>query len=185
MIMFGFNHQLLGWSYFCQTRQVHQGQIQHMGRVNFEVNGLACDALVIAGNTGGLVLDLAFDIAKVGEASVGNVVELCPLAGSRNVGVPLRGMCRGGGLGLLVGNVDKLKNQRSTSDNATATRQKISTDDVLEDRGFASRLGAYNDLYVRRGEVVSAVSSSRKGAVEKIAAGVQSEASRASRCQWC
>lgn len=79
-----------------------------MGRVNFKVDGLARDALVGTGNTSGLILDFALDIAEVGEAAVGDMVELCPLAGSRNIRIPLRGMGRGGGLSFLVRDVDEL-----------------------------------------------------------------------------
>lgn len=93
-----------------------------MGRVNFQVDGLACDALVVTGDTSGLVLDFTLDVAEVGEATIGDVVELCPLAGPRNVGIPLRDMGGNSSLSLLVRNVDELEDQGSTSDDATASR---------------------------------------------------------------
>lgn len=117
-----------------------------MGRVDLQVYGLTGDALVVARDARSLVLDLALDIAKVGETPVGDVVELCPLARSRHGLAPVRGVGACGGLGLLVRDVDELQNQRATGDDAAATGQKISTDDVLEDRGLASRLGAHHDL---------------------------------------
>lgn len=60
-----------------------------MGRVNFEVNRLTRDALVVSSDASRLVLNFALDIAKIGEAAIGNVVELCPLSGSRDVRVPI------------------------------------------------------------------------------------------------
>lgn len=75
--------------YLCQTGQIHQGKVEHVGRVDLEVDGLAGDSLVVTGHARGLILDLALDIAKVGETTVGDVVELGPLAWSRNVWVPL------------------------------------------------------------------------------------------------
>lgn len=123
-----------------------------MGRVDFEIDGLARDALVVTSDTSGFVLDLTLDIAKVGEAAVGNMIELCPFAGSRGRVIPLRSVGGGGGFGVLVRDIDELEDQRSTSDNATASRQEISTNNVLEDGGFASRLGAYNDLHMGKGK---------------------------------
>lgn len=126
---------------------------------------MARDALVVTGDTSGLVLDLAFDIAEVGEAAVGDMVELGPFTGSRGGVVPLGGVVGGGGFSVLVRDVDELEDQRSTSDNATASRQKISTDNVLEDGGLASRLGAYDDLdeNPKRKKVVSIESRRAEG----------------------
>lgn len=60
-----------------------------MWRVDLEVDGLASDALVVTCNTSSLVFNLALDVAKVGKAPVGDVVELCPLARSGHVVIPL------------------------------------------------------------------------------------------------
>lgn len=60
-----------------------------MWRIDLEVDGLAGDALVVAGDSGGLILDLALDVAKVGVAPVGDVVELAPFARARDIRVVL------------------------------------------------------------------------------------------------
>lgn len=118
-----------------------------MGGVYLEVDGLARDALVVARDARSLVVDLALDVAKVSEAPVGDMVELGPFSRSRHVGVPLRGVGASVCLRLFVWHVDELQNQGSTGDDAAATGQEVSSDDVLEDRGLARRLGAYNDLH--------------------------------------
>jgi len=46
----------------------------------------------------------------------------------------------------LAGNIDELQYQRSSRDDAAASREKISTDDVLENRGLSRRLRTYNNL---------------------------------------
>lgn len=52
----------------------------------------------------------------------------------------------GSGFSLLVRNVDELKNQGPSGDNAATSRQEISTDNVLENRRLASRLRTYDNL---------------------------------------
>lgn len=79
-----------------------------MRRVDFEVDRLTRDALVVTGHTRRLVLDFALDIAKVGEAAVGDVVELGPFAGARNVCVPVRRVGGGGRFGVFVRDIDEL-----------------------------------------------------------------------------
>lgn len=49
-----------------------------MGRVDFEVDGLPVDALVVASYPRGLILNLTLDVAKVCKPSVRNVDELGP-----------------------------------------------------------------------------------------------------------
>ena len=74
-----------------------------MWRIDLEVDGLASDALVVAGHSGGLILDLALDVAKVGVAPV-EMEELAPL----------------GELGWVFrhGGVDELKDEGSARDDA-------------------------------------------------------------------
>lgn len=60
-----------------------------MRGVDLEIDRLARDALVVTSDASRLVLDLALDIAKIGEAAVGDVVEFCPLSGSRDIRVPI------------------------------------------------------------------------------------------------
>jgi hypothetical protein len=66
-------------AYLCQTRQIDQRQVEDVGRVDLEVDGLAVDAFVAAGYTRRLILDFSLDVAEVCEPPVGNVMELCPL----------------------------------------------------------------------------------------------------------
>jgi hypothetical protein len=61
-----------------------------MRRVDLEVDGLSVDALVVTGNTGRLVLNLALDVAKVVEPPVGDMVELCPLGTASSAGRSIR-----------------------------------------------------------------------------------------------
>lgn len=76
-------------AYFCQTGQVHQREVQDVGRVNLEVDRLTRDALIVTSDASRFVFNLALDIAKISEAAVRDMVELCPLAGSRDVRVPV------------------------------------------------------------------------------------------------
>lgn len=104
-----------------------------MWRIDLEVDGLASDALVVAGHSGGLILDLALDVAKVGVAPVGDVVELAPFARSRDICVVLGRMgnlLRG--VDTLVRDVDELEDQRPASDDTTAAGQKVTANNVLE-----------------------------------------------------
>lgn len=68
-------------------------------------------------------------------------------------------MSTGGGLSFLVRDVDELEDQGPTSDDTTTAGQEISTDDVLEDGGLASRLGAHYHLGTK-GDIVSTCRSS-------------------------
>lgn len=120
-----------------------------MRRVDFQVNGLSVDTLVGTSNSRRLILDFSLDIYKIGESSIGDVVELGPFSAARSsrraVGVVV-GLVVGLGAGLVVYDVDELKNQRSSSHNATASRQKVAADDVLEDGRFSGGLGSHDDL---------------------------------------
>lgn len=50
-------------------------------------------------------------------------------------------------LNIFIGrDVDKLENERSSSDDTAATGEEVSANDVLEDGRFARGLGTYNDL---------------------------------------
>lgn len=132
-------------AHLCQAREVDQRQVQDIGRVNLEVDGLSDDALVVAGDPGGLVLDLSLDVGKIVESSVRNVVELCPLGASRDsrrsIGVEGR-IWRV----IVFGNVDELEDQRPPGADAAASGQKVAADDVFENGGFASGLGSDNNL---------------------------------------
>lgn len=116
-----------------------------MGGVDLEVDGLAVNALVGTGNTGRLVLNLALNIGKVCKASVGNVVEFGPFgaAGGRGRAV---GQRRRVGHSIVIGDVDELEDEGTTGDNAGATRQKVSADNVFENGRFTGRLGTDDNL---------------------------------------
>lgn len=131
----------VGMTNLGQTRQIDQRQTQDVGRVDFQVNGLPVDALVVSCYPRSLVLDLALDVGKVVEALAGNVEELSPLL--------LAGNARGrvGNVDFIVvvvvalaGQVDELENERSAGDDAAATGQEILADNVLEHRRLSRRL---------------------------------------------
>ena len=104
-----------------------------MGRVDFEVDRLAVDALVVARDTRRLALNLALDLLEVVEPPAGNVVKLGPfaLAGDRSRrvrdmdSVAVR-------LAAVAGDVDELEDQRPASDDAAAAGQKVTANNVLE-----------------------------------------------------
>lgn len=56
---------------------------------DLEVDRLADNALVVAGDPICLVLDLALDVAKVGELATGYVMELGPLGAPGLCGIPI------------------------------------------------------------------------------------------------
>lgn len=108
-------------SHLGKTGKINQGQVKNMGGVDLEVNGLSVDALVVAGDTGSLVLDLALDVAEVVESSVRDVMELCPLGTAGSTGRSIR-IERGVGSALIIGDVDELKDQGPTGDDAASSR---------------------------------------------------------------
>ena len=117
----------IGSRNLCQPRQINQCQAQYVRRVDFEVYWLPVDAFVIACYSRRLVLDFPLDILKFRKSSIRDVVELGPfwLRSHRR-----RCMSLGG---IVIGwDIDELENEWSSSNNSTATRQKISTDDVFE-----------------------------------------------------
>ena len=64
--------------HLCQPRKIDQCQTQNMGRVDFEVDRLAVDALVVSSYSGRLILNLSLDILKLSKSSVRYVMELSP-----------------------------------------------------------------------------------------------------------
>lgn len=122
-------------AYLCEAGKINECQVEHMWRVDLEVNGLSVDAFVVARHSCRLVFDLALYIRKVIEAAVRNMVKLGPFRPSGNVGrfVGVGGRVEGT---LVLGYVDELQDQGSSSTNATAAGQKVTTDNVFEDGGF-------------------------------------------------
>lgn len=118
-----------------------------MWRIDLEVDGLASDALVVAGDSGGLILDLALYVAKVGVAPVGDVVELGPFARARDIRVVLgrvRRILRD--IGTVVRDVDELEDQGPACDDTAAAGQKVTANNVLEYGRLSSRLRADDHL---------------------------------------
>src|SRR4051794_28087197 len=109
--------QQLCSTHLCQTRQVDESQVQDIRREDLEVYGLAVDALVAAGDSRRLVLDLALDVAEVGKPPVRDVMELGPLVPTSFVRVAVGAH---GVLLLIPRDVDQLENKRSPGDDAAA-----------------------------------------------------------------
>lgn len=100
-----------------------------MRRIDFEIYRLPIDALIIACYSRRLVFNFPLDVLEFRKPSIRYVVELGPfwLCSYRSRCVSFWGI-------IFGGDVDELENERSSSNDATATRQKVSTDDVFEDR---------------------------------------------------
>lgn len=115
-----------------------------MRRENFQVDWLASNSLVVTSDPGCLVLNFPLDVAKVSESPVGYVMELGPL-----VPCSLRGISVGGRdpvVGILLGHIDKLEDERSSGDDSATTGKKVATDNVFKDRRLSGRLRTYNNL---------------------------------------
>ncbi len=102
-------------THLCQTRQIHQSQIEHVWAVYAEVNGELADALVLAGDAECLLLNLAANLVEVGVALV-YVKELAPF----------------GVVGWRVrdGGVDELEDEWSPGNDALAAGEEIASDDA-------------------------------------------------------
>lgn len=112
-----------------------------MGRVDLKVDGLTIDALVVSSNSGRLVLNLPLDLTEIVEATTGNVVELSPfvLTSNRGRGVWHVNLIAFGSVGV-AGDVDELQNQRTTSDDAASSWEKVATHNVFQYRRLSRRL---------------------------------------------
>jgi hypothetical protein len=90
---------------------------------------LTIDALVIACYSCRLVLDLPLHILKFRKPSIGDMVELGPFWLCSYCG-----WCVSFGGIIISWDVDELENKWSSSDDSTATGQKVSADDIFQDR---------------------------------------------------
>jgi hypothetical protein len=120
-------------SYFGETWEINKSQAQHMWRVYLQVDGLPVDALVVSCDPRRFILDFPLHILKVRELAPRDVMEFSPFA-----------LCfdAGGRMGymywvafrcvIVARDVDKLQDERSPSNYATASRQKVPSDDILE-----------------------------------------------------
>jgi hypothetical protein len=139
---------------------------------------LSVDALVRAGDSVGLVLNLPLDFLEVVEAAAWNVVELSPLfltsnrfGSVRDVDGVIFGL-----VGACRGDVDELQDERSSCYDAATTREEVLADNVLEDGGFTGGLGANCDL-------ADVLATARHDIY--VVRDEQSEANPENHCRWC
>lgn len=131
-----------------QAGQVDQRQAEDVRGVDFEVDGLSVDALVVSCYPGRLGLNLAPDLGEVVEPAPWNVQKLCPLLLARHAGGGVWHVDFVVVVGILAlgGQVDELEDERSPCNDAVASGQKVSADNVLEHRRLSGRLRPYHDL---------------------------------------
>jgi hypothetical protein len=125
-----------------QTRQIHKRQAEDMWRVDFQVDGLPVDTLVVSCYPGSLVFDFTLYLGEVVESSPGDVKKLSPFLLSSYTRRCMWNMYLISVLLVFVfaGKIDKLENERSPSYDSAATREEVSADNVLEHGGFSRRL---------------------------------------------
>lgn len=128
-----------------------------MRGVDLQVDGTPVDSLVTSRDPCRLGFDLTADLSEVVEAAVGLVEELSEFWLFRS---RLSGLLIAFDL-TTAGYIDQLKDERTTGDNAGATRQEIPSDDILEHRGFPATLGADDDL--EETTTISGLRASRGG----------------------
>lgn len=128
-----------GRTHLCQTRQIDQGQAKDVRGIDFEVYGLPVDTFIIARYPGRLILDFPLHFCKVGESSAGHVVKFCPfiLACDACWSMWYMNFIIFGLIGAITGYVDELEDKRSSSDDAAASREEISTNNILKYGGFS------------------------------------------------
>ncbi len=117
------------------ARQVNNGQVQHVWRINFEMDGQRRNSLVFSRETIGFIVNLLTNLIKVKEALVGHVEELTPLL----IIVLTLELCllvRCSGI-LVLWCVNELENEGTTSDDTGASGQEVSTDDIFENGALA------------------------------------------------
>jgi len=85
---------------------------------DLEVDGLAIDAFVVAGDPRGLVLNFPLNIAEIVEPPVRDMMKLSPFIRGSLGGVPVAG--RYAVLGVVFGDIDQLENERSSGDDAAS-----------------------------------------------------------------
>jgi hypothetical protein len=105
-------------------------------RVDFEIDGLPVDALVVSCNSRCLGFNLAFDLAKVVEFAPRDVEELAPflLSGNTRWGMWDVYLIVLVGIFAFAGEIDELKDKRPSCYDAATSGEKVSADNVLEHR---------------------------------------------------
>lgn len=104
-----------------------------MWRVDFEIDGLSVDALVVTSYSGCLILNLSFYVLEIREPTIGNVVKLCPFWLRCNTCSSMRDMdFVSFWRVILAGYVDKLQNERPSCDYSTSSGQEISPNNIFK-----------------------------------------------------
>jgi hypothetical protein len=125
-----------------QTRQINERQAENVGRIDLEVDRLAVDALVVSSNPRCFGFDLALNLGEVIEPPPRNVQELAPFLLACYAGWGMRDM----DFVVLVGvvalarDVDELEDERSSSNDAAASGEKIPAHNVFNYRRLSRRL---------------------------------------------
>ena len=132
-------------AYLGETREVYKREVENMGGIYLQVDGLSVDCFVVACHPRCFVLDFAFDIREVGKSPVRNVMELGPFKASGSFRRPIW-IWRSFRYRLILGHVDELENERPSRDDTASPRQEIAADDVLKDRRLSGRLRANHNL---------------------------------------
>lgn len=101
-----------------------------MRGVDLEIDRLTVDAFVATCDPRRLILNLSLDVRKISEPSAGNVMELGPLRATSNSRRSI-GVVEGIRRVLVLLDVDKLKDQRSSGADATPPGEEISADDIF------------------------------------------------------
>jgi hypothetical protein len=108
-------------------------------RVDLEVDGLSIDALVASCYPRRLVLNLTLDLREVVELPSWDVMEFRPFALALDAGGGMWDMYLVAFWLVfpLAGDINELEDERSSSDDAAASGEKVSAYDVLEDGGLS------------------------------------------------
>lgn len=112
------------WSaYLGQTRQIDERQTQHVRRVDFEVDGLPIDSLVVSCYPRGLVLDFTPDLGEIVVSPPWDMEELSPFLLPSNTRWSVRhvDLVIVVGIFAFAGEVDELEDERSSGDDAATS----------------------------------------------------------------
>jgi hypothetical protein len=107
-----------------------------MWRVDFQIDGLAVDALVVSCYPRRLGLDFALYLGEVVDSPAGNVKKLAPLllscyARRRMWDVYFVALVL---VLALTGQVDELQDEWPPGNDAASSREEVPSDDILEHR---------------------------------------------------